>query len=434
MKKAVIMCRVSSDEQAKGYSLDVQLEQLTRYCERNNLLIIKQYKEDHSAKNFNRPEFQDFLHFVKKNKGEVDVLLVTSWDRFSRNLTDSLVMLRTLEKYGVKVQAIEQPIDMSIPENKAMLAIFLAIPEIDNDRRSIKIRGGIRGSLKAGRWCRQAPVGYKNTRDANNKPIMVPSDDAQYIKYIFEQIACGKLQSELRSELSKKGIKISRSNFSKLLRNPLYMGKIIVPKSDEEPMMIVDGIHDGLITEKLYLEVQQVLSENSKIRKLPVYKSLRDELPLRGLISCSNCGEKLTGSRSRSATGNRYFYYHCNNCRKERFPMNVINEFFENILGDFSFTSEAKEIYQLMVKDLLSVDVENIKLKNEQFKKSLESVNSRIEKLQDLLVDGKIDHNEYSSTMARYTLQRSNLNDELNKLKRVDADYMNWIKNGIDGL
>ena len=42
------------------------------------------------------------------------------------------------------------------------------------------------------------------------------------------------------------------------------------------------------------------------------YKSLNKELPLRGLLSCSNCGEKLTGSGSRSATGNRYFYYHCN--------------------------------------------------------------------------------------------------------------------------
>jgi len=109
-----------------------------------------------------------------------------------------------------------------------MLAIFLAIPEIDNDRRSIKIRGGIRGSLKAGRWCRQAPLGYKNSRDQQNKPIIIPSDKAQHILYLFEQISIGKLQSELRLELFKKGVKISRSNMSKLLRNPLYMGKIIV--------------------------------------------------------------------------------------------------------------------------------------------------------------------------------------------------------------
>ncbi|MEY4963824.1 MAG: hypothetical protein RLZZ323_1143 [Bacteroidota bacterium] len=434
MKKAVIMCRVSSDEQAKGYSLDVQLEQLTRYCERNNLLIVKQYREDHSAKNFNRPQFQSFLEYVKKNKGAVDVLLVTSWDRFSRNLTDSLVMLRTLEKYGVQVQAIEQPIDMKIPENKAMLAIFLAIPEIDNDRRSIKIRGGIRGSLKAGRWCRQAPFGYKNSRDQQNKPIVVPSNDAHIVKYIFEQIAIGKSQAELRMGLYKNGTKISRSNFSRLLRNSLYIGKIIVPQNDDEPMLIVNGIHESLVSEKLFLEVQQILAKTNKIRKLPAYKSMRNELPLRGMISCSKCGEKLTGSRSKSATGKHYFYYHCNYCAKERYPVDKVNETFESIFDDFTFTKKSSEIYNLMVKDLLHTDSKDSKSKQLHLQKSMDEVLARIEKLHDLLVDDKIDHQHYSDTMSRYTSQKSKLIDEMQNIKQVDSEYLSWLKNGINAL
>ena len=434
MKKAVIMCRVSSDEQAKGYSLDVQFEQLTRYCERNNLFIVKHYREDHSAKNFHRPQFQSFLEYVKKNKGAVDVLLITSWDRFSRNLTDSLVMLRTLEKYGVQVQAIEQPIDMKIPENKAMLAIFLAIPEIDNDRRSIKIRGGIRGSLKAGRWCRQAPFGYKNSRDQQNKPIMIPSDDAPVVQYIFDQITIGKSQAELRTGLYKNGTKISRSNFSRLLRNSLYIGKIVVPKNDEEPMLIVDGIHEALISEKLFLEVQQMLAKSNKIRKLPAYKSMRSELPLRGMISCSKCGEKLTGSRSKSATGRHYFYYHCNYCAKERYPVDKVNETFEGILEDFTFTKESSEIYNLMVKDLLDTDSKDSKSKQLLLQKSLDEVSARIEKLQDLLVDNKIDHQQYSDTMARYSNQKLNLMDELQNIKQVNSEYLSWLKNGINAL
>ena len=323
---------------------------------------------------------------------------------------------------------------MSIPENKAMLAIFLAIPEIDNDRRSIKIRGGIRGSLKAGRWCRQAPIGYKNIRDQQNKPIIIPADNALYIKYIFEQIALGKLQSELRQEIYKKGIKISRSNFSKLLRNPIYMGKIIVPKSEEEPMLIIDGIHDAIISENLYFEVQQMLSDNNKIRKLPVYKSLREELPLRGLLSCSKCGEKLTGSRSKSATGNHYFYYHCNYCNNERYPMDLVNDTFESILNDFTFTKESKEIYELMVKDFLSVNVKDSKLKHTQLVKTLNDVLARFEKLQDLFIDGKIEHKHYSDTMARYTAQKFSLTDEINNIKKMDSDYLNWLKNGVDSL
>lgn len=432
MKNAVIMCRVSSDEQAKGYSLDVQFEQLTKYCDRNNISIIKHYREDHSAKNFNRPEFQHFLQYIKKNKGEVNLLLITSWDRFSRNLTDSLVMLRTLNNYGVQVQAIEQPIDMSIPENKAMLAIFLAIPEIDNDRRSIKIRGGIRASLKAGRWCRHAPIGYKNSRDQQNKPIIILGDKAQHIRYAFEQITVGKLQSELRAELLKKDVKISRSNFSKLLRNPLYMGKIIVPKFGDEPMLIIDGVHEGIVGYELFFKVQEILSSKNKTRKLPIYNSLREELPLRGMLSCSSCGEKMTGSRSKSSNGNHYFYYHCNYCGQERYPVSDVNKTVENILDDFTFTKESKEIYLIMVKDLLSVDAKDSERKKDKLQTSLDDVLLRIEKLQDLFVDGKIEQNQYSDTMVRYNNQKRIVIDDLNNIKLLNSEYLSWLKNGVD--
>jgi hypothetical protein len=96
----------------------------------------------------------------------------------------------------------------------------------------------------------------------------------QYTTPIYPRRHLTQCKSDLRQEIYKKGIKISRSNFSKLLRNPIYMGKIIVPKSEEEPMLIIDGIHDAIISENLYFEVQQILSDNNKIRKLPVYKSL----------------------------------------------------------------------------------------------------------------------------------------------------------------
>ena len=91
MKTAVIMSRVSSDEQALGYSLGIQEEALSKYCEKNNIRIVQKFREDHSAKNFNRPEFENFLTYAKKHKGEIDYFLVTSWDRFSRNITDALL-------------------------------------------------------------------------------------------------------------------------------------------------------------------------------------------------------------------------------------------------------------------------------------------------------------------------------------------------------
>ena len=61
------------------------------------------------------------------------------WDRFSRNTTDSYEMIRKLKGYGVEVQAIQQPLDLSIPETKDLLAIYLTMPHVDNERRSIKV-------------------------------------------------------------------------------------------------------------------------------------------------------------------------------------------------------------------------------------------------------------------------------------------------------
>ncbi len=70
-KSAVIMCRVSSDEQTKGYSLGVQFDALSSYCQRHDIHVLKHYREDHSAKDFNRPEWKKFMEFAKKNKKDI---------------------------------------------------------------------------------------------------------------------------------------------------------------------------------------------------------------------------------------------------------------------------------------------------------------------------------------------------------------------------
>ena len=434
MKKAVIMCRVSSDEQAKGYSLDVQFESLTRHCAREGVEIIKHYKEDHSAKNFSRPEFKKFLEYAKSNKGKIDMLLITSWDRFSRNLTDSLIMLRKLKAMGIEVHAIEQPIDMSIPENKAMLAIFLALPEIDNERRSIKIRGGVRGALKSGRWSRVAPIGYMNTRDSENKPIIIPGEKAEKIKRLFELIKKGESQSDARGIMRREGMKISKSNISVMLRNPVYIGKIIVPELEDEPLTIIEGIHEGIIDERLFYEVQDIIEGRYKKRNRPLYNNTREELPLRGVLHCSKCDNKMTGSRSKSGGGNHHFYYHCNYCKMERMPAGKLNGLMEDIIGHLTFTSQAKELYEEVVKHLLSGSKAENKRKKVKIEKALVLTNERIEKIQDLFVDGEIDNQNYNATMERYSLKRKGLDEELGTLNTSDNGYRNWLKKGVNAL
>lgn len=100
-----------------------------------------------------------------------------------------------------------------------------------------------------------APKGYKNTRDENNRPIIVPSDDAKYMKQAFEEIAKGIFCFEdVRRMLNKKGLVCSRNNFWELICNPIYCGKIKVPAYKDEAEQMVKGKHEALISEELFYD------------------------------------------------------------------------------------------------------------------------------------------------------------------------------------
>ena len=124
---------------------------LKKYCEINSIAVRDVIYEDHSAKTFNRPKWKLYLATIKKYKNKTDLILFTKWDRFSRNAGDAYQMINTLRRVGVEPQAIEQPLDLSIPENKMMLAFYLAAPEVENDRRALNTFHGMRRARKEGR-------------------------------------------------------------------------------------------------------------------------------------------------------------------------------------------------------------------------------------------------------------------------------------------
>lgn len=173
MKIADIYVRVSTDEQAdKGYSQRDQEERLKKYCQVNSIQIGRIIFEDHSAKTFKRPEWSKYLADIKKHRSNADFVLFTKWDRFSRNAGDAYHMISVLRKYGIEPQAVEQPLDLSIPENKMMLAFYLAAPEVENDRRALNVIYGMRRARKEGRWMATAPLGYANRINEDGKNVL----------------------------------------------------------------------------------------------------------------------------------------------------------------------------------------------------------------------------------------------------------------------
>jgi DNA invertase Pin-like site-specific DNA recombinase/transcription elongation factor Elf1 len=345
MKNVVFYERISTTEQADhGYSLNDQRERLEQFCKIKGHTVHLRIKEDYSAKTFDRPEFKKLLSYIKKNRGAIDLLLVIKWDRFSRNATDALGMIRTLNKLGVEVNATEQPIDFSIPENKLLLSLYVTSPEVENDRRSLNVIKGMRRANLEGRYLGPAPRGYDNKRDRSDKPILVKSEFSKYISESFELIGSELYsQREVLRQLNAKGFNCSKTQFSKILQNYLYAGKVMVRATADEPIHFVTGIHEPIVSDELFIKVQDILSGRREKRKSTKPKQTDEALPLRGFLVCPCCEHKMTGSKSKGRS-QHYHYYHCNSCNR-RYRAEDLNTQLEDMIGKIQVEPGFSEVY-----------------------------------------------------------------------------------------
>lgn len=401
MKEAYLYIRVSTDEQAeKGYSQRNQEELLRRYCQINSIEISEVIFEDHSAKSFNRPEWKKLLIKVKRSRSRTKLVLFTKWDRFSRNAGDSYQMINLLNKMGAEPHAIEQPLDLSIPENKMMLAFYLASPEVENDRRALNVAGGMRKAKKEGRWMGTAPIGYKNKIDENRgKYIGIDENIGPIMKWAFTEIAANRFNTEQIWKMAReRGLNCSKNNFWVAIRNPVFYGKIFVPPFKEEKGYFVTGQHTPLITEELFITCQNVLDNRKRVINTNNYKPKavgNEKLPLRGFLECPKCKRSLSGSASKGRK-EYYYYYHCTSECGTRYVANKVNLALEEYLMSLI---PKPEILEIAIKELAyEFKAENkvaLKERN-QILLDIEKSNKRISNARVLFIDGELSSSDFN--------------------------------------
>ena len=135
--------------------------------------------------------------------------------------------------------------------------------------------------------------------DPNGRKYIAPDGpQAAIIRWAFEELAAGRYNTEQIWKMVKdKGFKATRSLFWFAIRNPVYCGKIFIPKHKDGEAQFVKNQHEPIISESLFYEVQDILDgRGRKYREKAASKSF---LPLRGFLLCPVCGKQLTGSTSR---------------------------------------------------------------------------------------------------------------------------------------
>jgi site-specific DNA recombinase len=434
MNIADLYIRVSTDEQAdKGYSQRNQEEMLRKYCDAHAVQVRKVIFEDHSAKTFNRPQWKALLVDLRKHKGGADLVLFTKWDRFSRNAGDAYQMINVLRKLGVEPQAIEQPLDLSIPENKMMLAFYLAAPEVENDRRALNVFHGMRRAKKEGRYMGLAPIGYTNSTDVNGRKFIAPIDpQASILRWAFQELAAGIYNTEQIYKMAKaKGFAATRSLFWFAIRNPVYCGKIFIPKHKDEESRFVKGQHEPIISEALFYEVQDVLDGRGRRYRLKVVAA--DSLPLRGFLICPKCGKLLSGSASKGR--NKYYaYYHCFGDCTHRFRADGVNLLFEKEISKYTPRKEMKSILKFSLSKAYYSQTSHAQEDRKQLTALIGEQESRLCRARELLLSGQIDPDDYRAMKSEHEERLNRLQVKASALATQTENFDALLNVGLDNL
>ncbi|GAB3710086.1 recombinase family protein [Spirosoma flavus] len=427
--KAIIYTRVSTDDQKdNGFSLQDQEGRLRKYCQQNGIEIIRHYQDDHSAKNFNRPAFQQFLGELKAKAIKPDLFLCVRPDRFSRNMMESWNMLQTLTSYGVKFQTLENHTDLNSPEALIPFMLNMLLPQVDNERRSLNTISGMRQAAREGRWIWRAPIGYRN--DSANKAIVVNEAVAPLVVEAFELYGMGVYAAEeVRLMMRKKGLVCSKNNFLNMLENPFYTGKYVLEPWKDQPEEMIQGNHEPLISDQLFATVQD-LRHGKKRQQVSVSATRREELELRGFLQCKCCGSKLTGSASRSRNGVRHFYYHCQHGCKERFRSDTANQDFIKFLSGMTPPKEVIELYQMILRDRFGTDMAKKEVETNKIESQIKLLEQRISALTDKYVDGYIDGDLYVQKHAAYKTEITLLTDSLRMLELQEDSFTKYLAYG----
>jgi len=429
-KNAILYIRVSTDEQAeKGHSLPSQKEKLEKYCERNGLKVLKIFSEDYTAwKGFDRPVYNELKKYILDNKKNIDYLLVTQWSRFSRDIEASMTELKHLKKLGIEANAIEQWVDSKVPENLYMRAFYLAAPQVENDRLSLRVKDAIRKARKEGKWMSKAPYGYFN--DKNAKVCLPHPLTKDLVAYSFKTFATGAYTiAEVRELAKAKGLSLKKQQFINMLSNPFYIGKIFIEAYEDEPEYYQNGIHLPIVNEDDFYAVQRIL--NGK-RKPYQGKTKGEELPLKGHLLCPKCRKIMTGSASKG-NGGYYHYYHCQRkygC-KNAYSALEVNRSFERYLEQFKFNEEVLELYYHILHDTFKTnDVEREKEK-QQLEKEITHTEIKIKNLDDMLATGTLPIERYNRLVSALEEQQNELIIKHATLTKSATEFRNHINYSV---
>ena len=399
--KVYIYTRVSTTMQIDGYSLDAQKARMKAYADFNDYQIVGEYEDaGKSGKSIEgRASFCRMMEDIKSGKDGVAYVLVFKLSRFGRNAADVLSTLQVMQDFCVNLICVEDGIDSSKDAGKLMISVLSAVAEIERENIRVQTMEGRIQKAREGRWNGGfAPYGYRLVDGV----LQINEDEAPAIRTIFEQyVNTDTGANGLSKYLETHGFqKLARQNgtsplFSAtliraILKNPVYCGKIAFGRRKlekihgtrneyhqvpQENYLLVDGLHEGIVSEELWNTAQVKLLAQSK-RYEPVNRSKTEQAHLlSALVKCPVCGagmysNKCTKRKKDGTPYKSFSYYSCKHRKMQRgqkcnFNKQIQEEVLDNAVVEVIIKLVSNPKFAAMMQEKINSKVDTTAIEQE---------------------------------------------------------------------
>lgn len=232
----VLYARVSTDRQAKkDLSIPDQLERMRAYADAKGLVVVGEYiEEGRSATVDSRPVFQEMIDRVTHGEDSVHAIVVHSFSRAFRNVTDLAIYLRNLRQIGIRLTSVTQDVDDS-PIGKFVTLFYGLVDEMNSAENSKHVRRARRENARRGFFNGSAPpFGYKISETkvightGYRKILVLDDDEAAVVREIYDLYESGlglkKITENLNSKCLCRGQEWRVQKVQKILSDVVYTG------------------------------------------------------------------------------------------------------------------------------------------------------------------------------------------------------------------
>lgn len=258
--RVAIYARVANADQLE---LNRQVKVCSEYAEHTpNYSVVAKYTDlNHSGRTKDRAGFQQMM--LDAEQGKFDLIIASDLARFSRDLRSIFVYAKELRKAGVSVCFVRECLFSDDTDFECRLSVLVAFQQEESRRQSQKVKYGQMVSRANGTVFGTGNVlGYDKV-DGN---YVINPDQADTVRLIFDLCIEGYGVGKICNTLNEQGKITStgkaewhKTTVARILKNPVYCGKICYPRSNE----VIDGSHEPIVTEEIFNKANQMMQERS---------------------------------------------------------------------------------------------------------------------------------------------------------------------------